>query len=246
MDSPLSDLEEPNKEEIGYDPEFIRQIEEKCEGFSSHVMVMVGYNMHKFKQNYRKESFIELAKILQDFISGETIKKVEYKKVFRRLFEQESLAEVLSVKSLHDKKKEFEVNNPQIVPISSNDEESPISQRETRENTQSFQAFETPHTLVKDTGFSYQSSNTPSGLGWKNESAAHQAFPDFSSQPHIATESFKPQVPIPKEAPISSFNSAQCLPSFLDTKKGTSEREYCAIAQSTPQLSNAEKPIRET
>ncbi|CAI2360704.1 unnamed protein product [Moneuplotes crassus] len=214
--------------------------------FDPHVMIMVGYNMHKFEQNYRKESFIELAKILQEFVSREAIKKSEYKKVFRKLFEQDSLAEVLCIKSLRSMRKEFEENNPQTVPINSIEEESSYSLGETHENTQSFQAFEAPQTIAKDTGFTSQISDTGSGGGWKNEPEVYQGFPGFSSKQHIATESAKPQILRPKEASISSFNSNQYPPNFLDTKKGNSEREYRPIAQTTSKLTTAEKPRRET
>ena len=84
------------------------------QNFDTMLIFLIGYNYHKFEDNYKGQSFFELAEIIQKKINTKLLSKVELEKTYRVLYEQEALSEVLGLMWFKRYKQKFETENEEV------------------------------------------------------------------------------------------------------------------------------------
>ena len=90
--------------------ELFEKIEEQWSNYHPVLLFLIGFNYCKFKDRYKEDLFLYLAKSIQFLIDRKKIRNSEREKTFENMLEQETLTDVLHLPWLGGKLKKSKEN----------------------------------------------------------------------------------------------------------------------------------------
>ncbi|CAI2374955.1 unnamed protein product [Moneuplotes crassus] len=115
MDSAMTYEEDDQNLPCEY--QFLSAIKKACWGLDLGIVFLLGYNYCRFELSYRRESFVQLAGILQNYLETQKLGENELDRIYRKLYIQDTLGEVLGFECFGNEREAFEEVNEEIQLI---------------------------------------------------------------------------------------------------------------------------------